>query len=561
MAAALGASPLAAAATFVTVAQQSESEQLGTRFSTAADGGTVSAQMYPGNRYQVSVLAADSSPLHTFEFTGPDGSQISVGRYDNASPAAAVPGFASLDYVKGNTGCGSGAPGYFIVREFQYPSGPDGLAHVAIDYFHQCGTFVDIRRPTHTFGSIRLNSDVPAMEFPPWADGGPDIYVDEGDPFALGAERSYFGDAPITGIRYRQLSGPPVNIPADGAVNVAAPSVPGSGTVLSFELEVTNALGLTATDVVDVHVDRLDGRRTFIELQGEPGNYVLGASKILKRYANGAFALIDTRASTQLGMLGIDFFPQGPGAPLIWGFSFTSGSGQPMTTGVYDDVFGVDSDLRPTMMVGGDGHGCNQQSGRYIVRELDIDPLLSTIRTLALDFEQICEDRAAVLRGWIRLNSAVAVSRAAPTAIGTSSAGLVDVGANVTLDASTSTAGDGTITSWQWQQIHGTPVTLVGTNQAGASFVVPAVPSTGDVLTFWVTVTNSLGFTDTVEVPIVVRAPAVVTPPVSPPTPGGGAGSATGGGGAMSPFALLFLSTLLLRRLLSRSRRAAVQPS
>jgi len=343
---ALAANPFASAATFVTVKQQSEIGQPGTSFSTALDGGTVSAQMFPGNRYQVSVLGANSEPLHTFEFTGPDGSQIAVGRYDNTSPAAAVAGFASLDYVKGNTGCGSGSPGYFIVREFQYPAGSDGLVHVAIDYFHRCGAFVDIRRPTHTFGSIRLNSDVPAMEFPPWADGGPDIYVDEGDPVGLGAERSYFGDAPITGIRYRQLSGPSVSLPADGAANFAAPAVLASGAVLSFELELTNGLGLTATDVVDVHVDRLDGRRTFIELQGEPGNYVLGASKTLKRYSSGAFGSLDTRASLPLGMLGVDFSPQGPGAALNWSFSFTSTPGQPMTTGIYDDVFGVDFEKR-----------------------------------------------------------------------------------------------------------------------------------------------------------------------------------------------------------------------
>jgi hypothetical protein len=179
--------------------------------------------------------------------------------------------------------------------------------------------------------------------------------------------------------------------------------------------------------------------------------------------------------------------------------------------------------------MGGEGRGCNKESGRFIVRELDIDPVLSTIKALALDFEQICEDRAAVLRGWIRLNSA----------------------------ASTSLAGGGTITSWRWRQIYGAPVTLVGANQPAASFVVPTVPATGDVLTFWVTVTNSLGFTDTVEVPIVIRAPTVVTPPTPPPSGGGGGagGGGGGGGGALSQLALLFLGFLKLSQY-ARSRPA-----
>jgi len=556
----LTASQYANAASFVTVRKQSEYMDVGTNYSTAVDGGSISAGFSAGENFQVTVFGTDGRELHTFTFLGPDNSVIRVGRYDNTSPAAAVPGFASLDYVYGNSGCSTGPPGYFIVREFEYPSGTDGLTHIAIDYFYRCGAFVDIRRPDTTFGSIRINSDIPAMEFPPWADGGLDIYVDEGDAVGLGAERSIPGDAPITGMRYRQLSGPPISVPADGPVNFAAPTVPSSGTVLSFELELMNALGLTATDVIDVHVDRLDGRRTFIELQGEPGNYLLGASKTLKRFENGAYALIVAGGSVQQpGQLRIDFNPTGPGAPMNWEFMFQSPEGEPMAIGTYENAagFGSAASTQPVINVGGEGRGCNKELGRFIVRELDIDPVLSTIKALALDFEQICEDRAAVLRGWIRLNSAVEVLHAEPTAIGTSSAGLADVGDNVTMDASTSLAGGGTITSWQWRQIYGAPVTLVGADQPNASFVVPAVSSTGDVLTFWVTVTNSLGFTDTVEVPVVVRAPTVVTPP-PPPAPGGGGGAGGGGGGgggAMNPLALFFLALFKLSRY-ARSRRS-----
>src|SRR5688572_22803552 len=145
--AALLFSKLASAATLVTVQKQWEYGGPGTQFSTAVDGGSINVGFAAGENFQVTVLGTDGRELHTFTFLGPDNSVIEVGRYDNTSPAAAVPGFASLDYVFGNTGCGSGAPGYFIVREFEYPSGADGLTHIAIDYFHRCGAFVDIRRP------------------------------------------------------------------------------------------------------------------------------------------------------------------------------------------------------------------------------------------------------------------------------------------------------------------------------------------------------------------------------------------------------------------------------
>ncbi len=87
------------------------------------------------------------------------------------------PGVPDLDY-SGAQGCSAGAPGYFIVHEFDYPT------RIAIDYFYRCGSFVDIRRPMHTMGSIRINSTIPAMDFPPWADGGLDIYAEEGEQIA-----------------------------------------------------------------------------------------------------------------------------------------------------------------------------------------------------------------------------------------------------------------------------------------------------------------------------------------------------------------------------------------
>jgi hypothetical protein len=495
---------VAQAATFVTVRQQNSFDGVGTQYKSDVDGGSVQYLLQPGNRFDVTVVGANSAPLHSFEFIGPDGSLIAPGRYDNTATGFAS-GVAILDYVKGNTGCGSGPPGYFIVREFQYPAGPDGQPHIAIDYLHRCGAFVDIRQPTHTLGSIRINSSIPAVDFPPFANGGPDIFVDEGDPVFLGAERSYPGDGSITSYRYRQLSGPSVTLAATGGVSFNAPAVPIGGADLSFELEVTNSLGLTSTDVVNVHVDSLQGRRTFVELHGTPGNYVLGTDLTLRRYENGGSAELLLGASRSPGLIRLDFNPlTGIIAGRSWEFDFASPDGQPFGLGNYEGAVGSGSPTLPKIRVGGQGRGCNVQSGRFVVLEFDWDEGAGKARSLAIDFEQHCENTPEKLLGYIRINSAVPVTRGPPDAAAGSDQNA-EIGAHVQLDGSSSIPGNGTISSWSWRQTSGTPVVLAGAGLPQASFTAPTVGASGEALEFELTVTNSSGLSDTDQVAVFVR--------------------------------------------------------
>ena len=69
-------------------------------------------------------------------------------------------------------------------------------------------------------------------------------------------------------------------------------------------------------------------------------------------------------------------------------------------------------------------------------------------------------------------------------------------GNQVKLLASTSTTL-GTVTSYQWTQTTGPTVTLQNANSASPSFVVPTISAGSSLLTFKVTVTNSLGFVQT----------------------------------------------------------------
>jgi hypothetical protein len=80
----------------------------------------------------------------------------------------------------------------------------------------------------------------------------------------------------------------------------------------------------------------------------------------------------------------------------------------------------------------------------------------------------------------------------------------VATGATVTL-AGSGTDSDGTIASYAWTQIAGSPVTLNGANTATASFVMPVAPA-GTVFGFQLTVTDNVGALGTATVSITVAA-------------------------------------------------------
>jgi len=81
----------------------------------------------------------------------------------------------------------------------------------------------------------------------------------------------------------------------------------------------------------------------------------------------------------------------------------------------------------------------------------------------------------------------------------------VEMGQTVTLDGSGSTTPSGTITSYLWEQVAGTPVTLSDNTATKPTFTAPTVPVIGAVLRFQLTITDSRSLTASDNVDITVN--------------------------------------------------------
>ncbi|MBC2709783.1 MAG: LamG domain-containing protein [Desulfosarcina sp.] len=108
---------------------------------------------------------------------------------------------------------------------------------------------------------------------------------------------------------------------------------------------------------------------------------------------------------------------------------------------------------------------------------------------------------------------------------------LADAGADQSVtEGATGVALDGTgsapnvgsssIDTWLWEQTAGTSVTLTGADSATATFTAPAVGTSGETLTFRLTVTDDLGLSSSDTTTVTVNDSSVVPPPAG----GGGGG-------------------------------------
>ena len=136
--------------------------------------------------------------------------------------------------------------------------------------------------------------------------------------------------------------------------------------------------------------------QTFLTLISQPGDYVGGGITQTFTPADGTFSVTNTTTD-----LSISFHT--PNYSQFWTLAFGSPKTQKFGRGEYEGATrtAFRSPTRPGVDVGGDGRGCNTDTGRFLVTDfaLNID---GTIARLAIDFEQHCEGAPPALYGSFR---------------------------------------------------------------------------------------------------------------------------------------------------------------
>lgn len=293
----------------------------------------------------------------------------------------------------------------------------------------------------------------------PTADAGADQSVDEGTVgVMLDGSASTDSDGNIATFAWTQISGFLITLSGSDTASPSftAPQV-GADKVFSFQLTVTDNLGTTATDVVDITVLTLDPNQLPTANAGADKNVNEGIQGVA----------LD-------GSLSSDF------DGVITSYAWTQTAGPAVTL-------------------------TNSNSA---IANFDA-PLVSadTILTFQLT---VTDDLGATNTSLV--NVTVVNVNQLPTAIAGVDQSINEGTAGVSLDGSLSSDPDGTITTYAWTQIAGPAVTITGADTALASFDAPSV-MLDTVFTFQLTVTDNDGTTNSDVVDVTVLD--VNQPPVA----------------------------------------------
>lgn len=129
---------------------------------------------------------------------------------------------------------------------------------------------------------------------------------------------------------------------------------------------------------------------TFVQLTGEPGEYVSGGNSYYFTRSDGTFAF-----QTQFDKaITIQFRQTSP--PYHWfDLTFKPYPGERLEPGIYPDATRWPFQIqRPGLTVAGDGRGCNMSSGNFEVISSTYDAN-GNIQSLHVRFEQFCESPSA----------------------------------------------------------------------------------------------------------------------------------------------------------------------
>jgi hypothetical protein len=288
---------------------------------------------------------------------------------------------------------------------------------------------------------------------PPMADAGTVQTVAEGIEVTLDGSNSSDPDNNIVSYFWVQTGGPGVTLSDPTAVKPTfiSPTIASAGVALTFDLTVSDGLGLESTDTAIVNVSR--GNLPPVASAGGTRNVDEGAPVIL-----------DGSASND---------PDGTIVSYQW-----------FQTGGPAVILSNASSVQPGFTAPDVGPG-----GQSLTFEL----------TVTDDGGLQATDTGIVNVSWVNATPIADAGADQTAAYG------VEEGSTVTLDGSASSDPDDGIASYLWEQtVGGTTVTLSDPTAAKPTFVTPVVDTTAITLNFRLTVTDNGGLqaTDPVAVEI-----------------------------------------------------------
>jgi hypothetical protein len=142
---------------------------------------------------------------------------------------------------------------------------------------------------------------------------------------------------------------------------------------------------------------------TLLAFDSQPGDWVGQGRKFTLTPADGSFSV--SRNYDQ----GVSVTFSGSGG--FWSLDFAAPGPVPLVPGMYEAAtrWPFQSATEPGLSVSGEGRGCNQLTGRFVVLEA-VYGASDDVERFAADYEQHCEGGTPALFGSVRYNSAVALA-------------------------------------------------------------------------------------------------------------------------------------------------------
>ena len=166
------------------------------------------------------------------------------------------------------------------------------------------------------------------------------------------------------------------------------------GTLVGYGVAIALLMRVSSADA-----------QTFVTLDSHAGDYIGAGIARTFTENDGAFTV---SATVDNSTVHVRF---NGGALGQWSFDFKAPNAAALGPASYDHAtrYPFNAATAPGLNASGDGRGCNQLTGRFVVLEA-VFAAPGQLSQLALDFEQHCEGAVPALFGIVRYNSSVPVA-------------------------------------------------------------------------------------------------------------------------------------------------------